>query len=65
MRFPNDRAVVIDQRNPAMWIHRPELRRVQPAKLATSFDVPMLDPQFADQPQHFLDIERSTPSPDY
>jgi hypothetical protein len=33
--------------------------------LAASFDVPMLNPKFTDQPHNFLYIERTAPSPNY
>jgi hypothetical protein len=64
MRFPNDRAIVVDDGNAAMWVHCPEFGRVEAAEPTAGFDVPMFNAQLADQPHDFLEVERAPPSPD-
>jgi hypothetical protein len=64
VRFPNDRAGVVDDGKTAMWVHCPELRRIQAAKFSAGLDVSVIKTQLADQPHHLLEIERTAPSPD-
>jgi hypothetical protein len=57
VRFPDDRVIVADHRDPAMRIHRQEIRRIEPAKTAAGVDMLMGEAQLANQPHHLLDIE--------
>lgn len=40
-----------------MRIHRQEIRRIEPAEVAAGVDMPVFQPELADQPHHLLDIE--------
>ena len=65
MGFPYDLAIVINNRHAAMGVHGQEVRIVQPARRAACCNMPVLKPQFADQPKHLLDIKGAAASPDF
>jgi hypothetical protein len=64
MRFPHDRAVIVDDRNATMRVHGRELGRIEVAESTAGFDVPMFKPQLAHQPHDLLQVEGTAPSPD-
>jgi hypothetical protein len=65
VRFPYNGIAVLNHGYTAMGIHRKERRRIEPAEGAAGIDMPVFKPEFADQPHHFLDVERTAPSPDF
>jgi hypothetical protein len=57
MRFPYAGAVVVDDRNATMRVHRPEFERIETSKLTAGFDMPVLDLELANQPHDLLEVE--------
>jgi hypothetical protein len=56
--------VIVDDRNAAVRVHRPELGRVEAAEPAAGLDVAMRQRKLADEPHDLLQVERAAPSPD-
>ena len=57
MRFPDDRSVIVDDGDAAVWVHRAKFRRIETAVSTAQFHVFIHEAELADEPHHLLDIE--------